>query len=379
MANLVRKNQKVFAANALNNGQFGSLQTGAKVLSSDLDVLQGLSAYQNGWNDAVVSGEQLPSLEEFQALNYINSYQTAYLLQKGIPEWNAETDYHIGDIAREIGGSKIYRSLTNNNTGNALTNAANWKIWDVAVNKFSTPFVQSQITSGTISYSSYATDLIAEGGVDGNLDYITGGSVGDRILIKTFGDPDILIRDNDISGGNISLIDNDTRLLKFAVDTVELIYDGVFWVETNSKTDRANNFFEFYAYLGADQTVSSGVITKLNLNIKAFDAYGNYFNTTLGRWTPPQGLYAVQFGLDAKDAGVTPQGATALLFKNGVFFKSVINPFYDNGSAIIAGNVIVEMNGTDYLELYCNISGGGTLQAAGSLMTYMSGYRLTLS
>ena len=117
MTNLTRKNQKIFAANALNNGQFGSLQTGAKVLSNDLDVLQNLPAYQNGWNDAVISGEELPSLEEFQALNYINTYQTGYILQKGIPEWNVETDYYIGDITREVGGTKLYKSSIDGNSG----------------------------------------------------------------------------------------------------------------------------------------------------------------------------------------------------------------------------------------------------------------------
>jgi hypothetical protein len=128
MANLTRKNQKVFAENAVNNGQFGSLQDTTKVLTQDLDVLQANSAYELGWNNATISGEKLPALEEFQSLNYINTSQIAYLLNKGIPEWVADAEYYIGDIQREVAGTKIYRSITNNNIGNILTNITHWAL-----------------------------------------------------------------------------------------------------------------------------------------------------------------------------------------------------------------------------------------------------------
>ena len=126
MANITRKNQKVFAENAINNGQFGSLKDTTKVLSQDLDVLQANAAYPLGWNSATLTGEELPSVEEFQSLNYINTSQTAYLLNKGIPEWVIDAEYYIGDIQREVAGTKIYRSITNNNIGNVLTDVANW-------------------------------------------------------------------------------------------------------------------------------------------------------------------------------------------------------------------------------------------------------------
>jgi len=128
MANLTRKNQKVFAENAVNNGQFGSLQDTTKVLTQDLDVLQANSAYELGWNNATISGEKLPALEEFQSLNYINTSQIAYLLNKGIPEWVADAEYYIGDIQREVAGTKIYKSTTNNNIGNILTNITHWAL-----------------------------------------------------------------------------------------------------------------------------------------------------------------------------------------------------------------------------------------------------------
>jgi len=119
MANITRKHHKIFASSATNNGQFGSAQLGTKINSNDPDVIQALSAYDQGWNSATTGGTELPTLEEMQGLQYNNSYQIAYLLQKGIPEWNTSTDYYIGDIAREIAGTKFYKSITDNNIGNA--------------------------------------------------------------------------------------------------------------------------------------------------------------------------------------------------------------------------------------------------------------------
>lgn len=127
MANLARKYQKIFGNNSINNGQFGSLQAGTKITTTDPEVIQALAAYENGWNDAVISGEELPSLEEFNGLQFKTDYQLSYILQKGIPEWDSQTEYFIGNIAKEVGGSKLYTSITDNNIGNALTDIANWK------------------------------------------------------------------------------------------------------------------------------------------------------------------------------------------------------------------------------------------------------------
>ena len=70
MARLPRKTQRIFAGNAVNNGQFGSAQLGTKVLSNDLETIQNLAAWVNGWNDATISGQRLPTLEEMQGLQH---------------------------------------------------------------------------------------------------------------------------------------------------------------------------------------------------------------------------------------------------------------------------------------------------------------------
>ncbi len=126
--NLTRVHQKIFSENAANNGQFGSLQAGAKVETPNIETLQALAAYQEGWSDAVISGEELPSLEEFNGLHKIETEQLQYLLNKGIPEYATDAEYYIGDIQREVGGTKLYKSITDNNIGNALSDVVNWQL-----------------------------------------------------------------------------------------------------------------------------------------------------------------------------------------------------------------------------------------------------------
>ncbi len=102
MAKITRVLQKIFASNASNNGQFGSAKAGTFVTSNSIATLQSLSAYVNGWNDATLTSEKLPTLEETQALNYINTTQLAYIFQEGVPEYEAATTYYINSIVKRL-------------------------------------------------------------------------------------------------------------------------------------------------------------------------------------------------------------------------------------------------------------------------------------
>lgn len=130
MANLSRITQKIFASLASNNGQFGSAQAGTKVTTTDVAVIQNLSAWLQGWNSATISAKKLPTLEEMQGIQYVVTRQLAYLFQKGIPEWDTGTEYYQFDIVRKTGTYELYGSLTNANAGNALPSKvdnSNWK------------------------------------------------------------------------------------------------------------------------------------------------------------------------------------------------------------------------------------------------------------
>lgn len=129
MPRLARKNIKVFAGSATNNGVFGSLQANNPTTTSDVEQLQSLSAWGEGWNAATETSEELPPLEEIQGVEYVTTYQQAYIMQEGVPEWAATVTYYKGGLAKEVTstGFRIYNSLTDNNTGNLLSDTSNWK------------------------------------------------------------------------------------------------------------------------------------------------------------------------------------------------------------------------------------------------------------
>lgn len=127
MAKIERKIQKVFGETSGALGQFGSGQTGAKIINTDPDVIQALPAFLSGWSQAVLGGLRRPPLEEFNGLNYLNTRQIAYGHQEGIPEYSTGTTYYIGSIAKESGTTNLYGSITDDNIGNALTDIVNWK------------------------------------------------------------------------------------------------------------------------------------------------------------------------------------------------------------------------------------------------------------
>lgn len=134
MPRLTRAQQKIFAGQATNNGVFGSLQSNDPVTSSDPATIQSRTAFLNGWNDATYSAEQLPPLEEFQAIQYIVTRQLAYMLQEGIPEWDVNTTYYKGSIVKVVSGSEytLFESLIDNNTGNLTSDTTRWKVCGVS-------------------------------------------------------------------------------------------------------------------------------------------------------------------------------------------------------------------------------------------------------
>lgn len=123
MAKLQRKSAKLFAENATaaagGLAQFGSLAAGTPNYSTDPDVIQALPAYGNGWSDAVL-GTKSPALEDRNALDYLLSYQQAYIMQHGVPEWLDTETYYKNSYVVDSNGQLRY-SLTDNNTGNDPT------------------------------------------------------------------------------------------------------------------------------------------------------------------------------------------------------------------------------------------------------------------
>lgn len=130
MNNLPRVTAKIFASNAEESdiGQFGSAKLGTKVTTSNIEEIQALPAYEVGWRSAVTSARNYPTLQEMNGLQKTFSQQIAYLLQKGIAEYDPNTEYFIGDICKGIGEGITYKSLIDNNIGFELTNEEAWEV-----------------------------------------------------------------------------------------------------------------------------------------------------------------------------------------------------------------------------------------------------------
>lgn len=131
MPKIQRKTQKIFC-NSADSDQlavFGSMSTGTPVYSSDIEELQSNEAFDLGW-DAATLEDKAPFMEEMNGVQYGLTYQIAYGLQEGIPEYDAATTYYIGSICKvlEDGKPVLYTSLTDNNIGNDPVNdSTNWE------------------------------------------------------------------------------------------------------------------------------------------------------------------------------------------------------------------------------------------------------------
>ena len=132
MAKLTRVTGKVFGSAALAQsggiGQFGSAATGTPNPTTDVATIQALQAYLDGWGSAVITSRNFPPIEEVTGVLKTISYQACYLLQEGIPEYDASTEYSNTSIVKSINGNELsfYISLVNSNVGNALTDTTKW-------------------------------------------------------------------------------------------------------------------------------------------------------------------------------------------------------------------------------------------------------------
>lgn len=126
MSKLSRITQKIFASSAGSDeiAQFGSLAANAPTFTTDPAVIQALSEYVDGWFAAVLDGNA-PAIEDMNALQYLFSYQLAYILQQGAGvEWDAGTTYYTNSIAQS--GGILYLSVADSNLNNAVSNTSFW-------------------------------------------------------------------------------------------------------------------------------------------------------------------------------------------------------------------------------------------------------------
>lgn len=150
MAALTRKYKKIFASSASNNGVFGSAAALAPATSNNPETIESLPAFLAGWDDATEGGIRLPCLEDLQALKYDTDYHLAYIYQNGMQVYNSQTTYYTNNLVREDATGKIWKSLIDDNTGNALVEGTNWTLFaNLALTPSSALGTAAYVNTGT--------------------------------------------------------------------------------------------------------------------------------------------------------------------------------------------------------------------------------------
>lgn len=131
-------------------GQFGSAKAGTYNATADVETIQALPAYEQGWIGAVIPDQQYPTLPEMTGVNKVLSYQTGYLMQEGIPEWDSGTTYYKNSIVK-------YATVTTTQTTTASIGASTG-ITSASVNK--NTFVSQISVDGNYTFTYNGTSWL---------------------------------------------------------------------------------------------------------------------------------------------------------------------------------------------------------------------------
>jgi len=132
----------------------------------------------------------------------------------------------------------------------------------------------------------------------------------------------------------------------------------------------------FSAYASASQTVTTATQTKVAIDTENFDTNSN-FDTTNYRFTPTvAGYYQVNGSL--RGTGTTTFTSIAgYIYKNGSPSKRAqitASLTAGNNTSITVSDIIYMNGSTDYLELWGNINGTGTLTFTSANSTDQTSY-----
>jgi hypothetical protein len=134
----------------------------------------------------------------------------------------------------------------------------------------------------------------------------------------------------------------------------------------------------FNAYISSNQSLTSGVTTKIALNAEFFDTANCFDSTTNYRFTPNvAGYYQLNLPLLAYSSASNITSVAVFLYKNGssITYQQTLLPATILASACLS--TVVFANGTtDYFEMYANVAGTGIFVSGGtggSVTTTFSG------
>ena len=131
--------------------------------------------------------------------------------------------------------------------------------------------------------------------------------------------------------------------------------------------------------LSANQTISSGSSTKIQLNNSIFDTDSGLDTTTNYRYTVPSGKggkYIVNFS-SRTDLAIDTDAKTLIKVNGNSQYNSFQGSVKPNatGSIHFCGSCILNLSAADYIELYL-LQNSGSAQLAYANYCAMSGFRI---
>jgi len=104
-------------------GQFGGYTT--LDFSGDVGIMQSGTAWSRGWFGETINTNR-PFIQDMNSISFVYGYMLSYIMQMGIPEWDAGTTYYLNSICQIAG--QIYISLIDNNlNNNPGTSPTDWQ------------------------------------------------------------------------------------------------------------------------------------------------------------------------------------------------------------------------------------------------------------
>lgn len=223
--------QPIFGSNSSNNGQFGSAVLGTKITSLDPSVIMELPAWETGWSAATVTGQKLPTLEEMQGTMYVATYQIAYLLQEGVPEYNEDTTYFENSIVKETGTYVLYGSLIDDNIGEDLDDPTKWQtLVDLDFSNRSISAADADATPSVAGLKNRdGIIILATAASPFDITGFDDGGDGQRISFLNLGASTATIK----AGANFRLISGTDKAVA-TNSIVDLIFDGTKWNQVSA-------------------------------------------------------------------------------------------------------------------------------------------------
>jgi len=137
----------------------------------------------------------------------------------------------------------------------------------------------------------------------------------------------------------------------------------------------------FFLEIGSNQTITSGVFTKVQFDVTAggagFDT-ASYWDSTNHRYTPQiAGYYKIEAHVRMTYSTMSQHNVQ--VYKNGASLHQISLLKGQSSASEASGSVIVQLNGsTDYVEIYNMLIGTGTINidtsTDGKAPTYVQGY-----